>query len=311
MAEYVVRHFDWDQRGVALSPSPLPRDFQALSPCYELTVAEEAAEHFELLKLPQLIFYTMLLNEAERLEVLHRRALQTLESALTELHWNAFESSGQGLNQRKAQGSSNSKRTRRQSKKVRAQPLRERPTLLTKTKQASVKLMAFETGDATLEQVAADTECRREEERRCLVDLQAKKDHIVGCGYVNDQEVDLQVLGFDLITKAYREVNHTSGIYLLAAKTQDGLHQGDDVTSWVRELPQAIPGDDVNEATCINQNSPHDCTCYLHLNDQGVIVWRRELRDFLSIKHHCEYCYAGPLLSSEYLLRASELSFPS
>ena len=37
--------------------------------------------------------------------------------------------------------------------------------------------MVFETGDATLEQVAADTERRREEERQRLVNQQAKNVH--------------------------------------------------------------------------------------------------------------------------------------
>jgi len=85
MIEYVVRHFTWDQRGVAFPPSPLPKDFQALCPSYELAVAEEAAEDYELLELPQVIFYAMLLNEAERLGVLYGRALRTSELALTEL----------------------------------------------------------------------------------------------------------------------------------------------------------------------------------------------------------------------------------
>ncbi|KAJ8428641.1 hypothetical protein Cgig2_017140 [Carnegiea gigantea] len=92
MAEYVVRHFAWDQRGAAFPPSPLPKDFQALYPSYELAVAKEAAEDYELPELPQVIFYAMLLNEAKRLGVLHGRAPRTLESALTELHWSTFES---------------------------------------------------------------------------------------------------------------------------------------------------------------------------------------------------------------------------
>ncbi|KAJ8433390.1 hypothetical protein Cgig2_019180 [Carnegiea gigantea] len=71
MAEYIVRHFKWDQRGVAFPPSTPLKDFQALCPSYELTMAEEAAEHFELPKLPQVIFYAMLLNEAKGLGVLH------------------------------------------------------------------------------------------------------------------------------------------------------------------------------------------------------------------------------------------------
>ena len=34
----------------------------------------------------------MLLNEAKRLGVLHRRKLRVIESALTELRWSTFES---------------------------------------------------------------------------------------------------------------------------------------------------------------------------------------------------------------------------
>ena len=52
MADYVAYHFEWDRRGVAFPPLPLPNDFQALCPSYKLVVAEEAAWHFELPKLP-------------------------------------------------------------------------------------------------------------------------------------------------------------------------------------------------------------------------------------------------------------------
>jgi len=56
MAEYIICHFEWDRRGVAFPPSPLPNNFQALYQSYELAVAEEATEHFELPELPQVIF---------------------------------------------------------------------------------------------------------------------------------------------------------------------------------------------------------------------------------------------------------------
>ncbi|KAJ8425916.1 hypothetical protein Cgig2_033857 [Carnegiea gigantea] len=84
--------FEWDRRGIAFPPSPLPKDFQGLCPSYELAMAEEAAGRFELPKLAQVIFYAMLLNEAERLGVLHGRTLWAMESALAELHWSTFES---------------------------------------------------------------------------------------------------------------------------------------------------------------------------------------------------------------------------
>ncbi|KAJ8452005.1 LOW QUALITY PROTEIN: hypothetical protein Cgig2_016586 [Carnegiea gigantea] len=60
-----------------------------LCPSFELAVAEEATEYYELRELSQVIFYTMLLNEAERLG---EQALRSLESALTKLRWSAFES---------------------------------------------------------------------------------------------------------------------------------------------------------------------------------------------------------------------------
>ncbi|KAJ8435828.1 hypothetical protein Cgig2_017123 [Carnegiea gigantea] len=85
MAEYVVYHFEWDRREVTFPPLPFPNDFQALCPSYELAMAEEAARWFELLELPQVIFYRMLLNEAQRLGVLYGRILCIMELALTEL----------------------------------------------------------------------------------------------------------------------------------------------------------------------------------------------------------------------------------
>jgi len=81
IAEYVVRHFTWDRRGAAFPLSPLLKDFQALCLSYELAIAEEAAEDYELPELLQVIFYAKLLTKVERLGVLHRRALRTLESA--------------------------------------------------------------------------------------------------------------------------------------------------------------------------------------------------------------------------------------
>ncbi|KAJ8428285.1 hypothetical protein Cgig2_027417 [Carnegiea gigantea] len=68
IAEYVAYHFEWDRCGVTFPPPPPPKDFQALCPSYELAVAEEAAGCFELPELSQVIFYTMLLNEAESTE---------------------------------------------------------------------------------------------------------------------------------------------------------------------------------------------------------------------------------------------------
>ncbi|KAJ8429187.1 hypothetical protein Cgig2_028760 [Carnegiea gigantea] len=82
MAEYVAYHFEWDRQG----------DFQALCPSFELAMAEEAAQRFKLPELSQVIFYAMLLNEAERLGVLYEQMPLVMELALTELRWSTFES---------------------------------------------------------------------------------------------------------------------------------------------------------------------------------------------------------------------------
>ncbi|KAJ8433006.1 hypothetical protein Cgig2_010982 [Carnegiea gigantea] len=73
MAQYVIRNFEWDQRGVAFPLSPLSNDFQALCPSYDLAMVEKAA------------------RQAERLGVLQWRTLHIMESALTELRWSTFE----------------------------------------------------------------------------------------------------------------------------------------------------------------------------------------------------------------------------
>ncbi|KAJ8429577.1 LOW QUALITY PROTEIN: hypothetical protein Cgig2_023783 [Carnegiea gigantea] len=77
ISEFVIRRFLWDRRGKASPPSPFPKDFRSLCPDFDLAVA---------------IFYVMLLNEAEKLRVLHGPRFRSLEVALTELRWGAFES---------------------------------------------------------------------------------------------------------------------------------------------------------------------------------------------------------------------------
>jgi len=69
-----------------------PKILLGVCPSFELAVARKAAEYYELPKLPQVMFYATLLNEAEKLGVLQGRALQSLESALIELRWSTLES---------------------------------------------------------------------------------------------------------------------------------------------------------------------------------------------------------------------------
>jgi len=92
MSVFIIRCFSWDGRGKAFPPSPLPRDFRSLCPDFDFAAAEQAAKHYKLPELLQAIFYAMLLSEAKKLGVLHGPRLQSLEVALTELRWGAFES---------------------------------------------------------------------------------------------------------------------------------------------------------------------------------------------------------------------------
>ncbi|KAJ8435423.1 hypothetical protein Cgig2_001075 [Carnegiea gigantea] len=73
----------WDRRGEASPPSPFPKDFRSLCPDFDLAMAEQTAAYYELPELPQAIFYAMLLNEAEKLGVLHGSSLRSLEEELS------------------------------------------------------------------------------------------------------------------------------------------------------------------------------------------------------------------------------------
>ena len=90
MSEFVIHRFLWDRQGKVFPPSPS----QKTSGPYVRTLiatAEQAAAHYELPELPQAIFDAMLLNEAEKLGVLHGPRLRSLEVALRERRWEVFE----------------------------------------------------------------------------------------------------------------------------------------------------------------------------------------------------------------------------
>ncbi|KAJ8423412.1 LOW QUALITY PROTEIN: hypothetical protein Cgig2_020949 [Carnegiea gigantea] len=72
MSEFVIRRFLWDRWGKAFPPSPLPKDFRSLCPNFDLAMA---------------IFYAMLLNEAEKLGVLHGPRLRLLKGAFESWIW--------------------------------------------------------------------------------------------------------------------------------------------------------------------------------------------------------------------------------
>ncbi|KAJ8422415.1 LOW QUALITY PROTEIN: hypothetical protein Cgig2_023439 [Carnegiea gigantea] len=140
MAKYVTCHFAWDRCRVAFPPSPLPKDIQALCPTFTLAVAKEAAEYYELPKLPQVIFYAMILSETERLGILQGRALRPLPS-LTSVRASSNRGSScmvtaiskldsvQRPNRGRVRSLIDKKRARRWSRRMRARPSRGRPPL--------------------------------------------------------------------------------------------------------------------------------------------------------------------------------------
>ncbi|KAJ8433988.1 hypothetical protein Cgig2_012681 [Carnegiea gigantea] len=149
MVAYIIRHFTWDRHGFAFPPSPIPKDFQALCPSYELVMAEEAAEDYEIPKLPQVIFYTMLLNEAEgscmgeRFESWGQPLQSFVGTPLScgcgcMMTVSSKPGSGRGRHQRKAQGPVNRERARRRSRRARTQPQRGRPPCLTMKSGVSI-----------------------------------------------------------------------------------------------------------------------------------------------------------------------------
>ncbi|KAJ8424173.1 hypothetical protein Cgig2_003016 [Carnegiea gigantea] len=75
---YTDNFLPWDSRGL-------------WGPPRWLTEAEGDARYFHLPELPQVKFYTMLLNEAARLGMLGRWTVDIMESALTELRWSTFK----------------------------------------------------------------------------------------------------------------------------------------------------------------------------------------------------------------------------
>ncbi|KAJ8422873.1 hypothetical protein Cgig2_013746 [Carnegiea gigantea] len=82
MDEYVTYHFERDWCRVAFPPSSLPKDFQALYPSYELTVAEEAARRFELPELPKNTFESWVwLNGDRILEARFRAKVEQKEES--------------------------------------------------------------------------------------------------------------------------------------------------------------------------------------------------------------------------------------
>ncbi|KAJ8434129.1 hypothetical protein Cgig2_024247 [Carnegiea gigantea] len=75
MALYVLGNFEWHCRKVVFPPAPLPYNYRELCPDFNLAVAEEYAQDYEVPELPQVVFMAMLLNDVVKLGVLSRHGL--------------------------------------------------------------------------------------------------------------------------------------------------------------------------------------------------------------------------------------------
>ncbi|KAJ8426754.1 hypothetical protein Cgig2_029423 [Carnegiea gigantea] len=133
MGEYVTRHFAWDRRGVPSPPSPLPKDFQALCPSFELAVAEKATEYYELPELPQVIFYAMSCKD-RRFGLWSRPLLSSIGTPLSRgsgcmVTGSSKLDSAQRSNQGRVQEPVDRKKAQKWSRRIRTRPLKRRPPL--------------------------------------------------------------------------------------------------------------------------------------------------------------------------------------
>ena len=82
MALYVLDNFEWYRKEVVFSSKPLLYDYEELCPDFNLVVAEEHAQIYELLELPQVVLMVLLLNDAVKLGVLSKRMIAVMGSVL-------------------------------------------------------------------------------------------------------------------------------------------------------------------------------------------------------------------------------------
>ena len=62
IALYVMDNFEWYRREVVFPPGPLPYYYKELCPDFDLAVAEEYAQDYEVPELTQMVFMEMLLK---------------------------------------------------------------------------------------------------------------------------------------------------------------------------------------------------------------------------------------------------------
>ncbi|KAJ8438699.1 hypothetical protein Cgig2_011882 [Carnegiea gigantea] len=76
----------------SLQNQPLPYNYRELCPDFDLAVAEEYAQDYEVPKLPQATFYVMLLNDVVRLGIVSGFIAGYWKASLEGLRWKSFES---------------------------------------------------------------------------------------------------------------------------------------------------------------------------------------------------------------------------
>ncbi|KAJ8431879.1 hypothetical protein Cgig2_001571 [Carnegiea gigantea] len=88
---YILDNFEWYRREVVFPSRPLPYDYKELCSDFDLAVAKEYAQDYEVPELHQVLFMAMPLNDAVRLGMLSGWIIAVMDSALKELRWNAFQ----------------------------------------------------------------------------------------------------------------------------------------------------------------------------------------------------------------------------
>ncbi|KAJ8421005.1 hypothetical protein Cgig2_021764 [Carnegiea gigantea] len=76
MELYALGNFEWYRREAVFPPRPLLYDYEELCPDFDLAMDEEYAQDYKVPKLPQVVFLTILLNDAVKVGVL-RRIMET------------------------------------------------------------------------------------------------------------------------------------------------------------------------------------------------------------------------------------------
>ncbi|KAJ8439002.1 hypothetical protein Cgig2_012998 [Carnegiea gigantea] len=91
MAFHVLETFNWHLRRATFPSLPPPVDYQDLCSNFILSDAKVTALDFLLPEIVQVVFYTMVINDALELGVLSRDLAELLKSALVDLQWSTFE----------------------------------------------------------------------------------------------------------------------------------------------------------------------------------------------------------------------------